>query len=45
MRRRAIAALLFFAALPFITLAGACTPYAVSTTSLPMACGFFWRLE
>lgn len=39
MRRRSRLAVLPIAALPFVVLAGACTPYAVSTSALPMARG------
>lgn len=39
MRCRAISAVLSLAALPFVALVGACTPYAVSTTAVPMARG------
>lgn len=39
MRRRTVRASLPIAALTFVVLAGACTPYAVSTTALPMARG------
>ena len=39
MRCRANSAVLSLAVLPFVALAGACTPYAVSTTAVPMARG------